>query len=801
MKIFKNKKFITSLVVLLFLVLPIGLLASEQSEGLLNTAMTGVTSGVGYAVSVVVGFVALIITSVLGLISTLLIDVIVQVAQYNNIINVPVVAEGWVIVRDLCNMFFVLIFLIIAFATILRVESYNFKKMLPKLLMYAVLINFSRTIFGLIIDASTIIMLTFVSGFANAPGQLVGLMKMGDVLSASNQKLSSTSAFGTWGVVVGIIAGVIASVMTAVVLTVILAVLAMRIVMLWIYTVLSPLAFLGFGFDPIKKFTQEIWDDFIKTVIIGPVLAFFIYLAFKVDASVSALGGVFGSEKDPVCAGVNALFCGDSFQKYIIVIAMLMGGLKVSQKIGGEVSKIAGKTENWTKGKIKSAGKSSGAAAWGGVKTGGGMAMGGLKAADATWNKGRGASMVGVVQDRYKSAAKGAVAGGAVGSIGGFGGAALGGLVGGVAGMFSKNVGDHFDNKRKLREAQGKISTDEKGTWFSQNGIDYMKDAKDGKFKKADKKTGVIIAPDALKIGKMDLEDTTNDQKMFSAHYRSATNKGKASREVAEKEGVDKAMKNYNGISPEDLKRLFDTETDKKNSKALAMLLKGKFKDGEHERVNKAKDILSGNELLNKDFSEAMMKNNAYLYHTRADGKSVDEGAITKAFSEGKIKLEEQSLSNLNADSMKMFAKILGDKFEAAAGKMVKNTADADKFKKIFEDGIAKDKIKDFSGDDLAIRRAFSKVTGDLHTGFQDKGGSVSVSGVGELMNFVNNMNVKDYGKLSDEALQNPAVQKAIRNTLTTSTKTMEKINKSNDLTTKRAEDLERIKNGTSLTP
>jgi len=797
MNILKNKKIISSLVVL-FLLFFVGYLANAATEDpLSSTAANNVlTDAVGSAIATVIGWIALLITSVLGLISTVLIDVIVKVAQYNNIINVEVVRVGWVIVRDLCNMFFVLIFLIMAFATILRVESYNFKKMLPKLLMYAVLINFSRTIFGLIIDASTIIMLTFVGGFANLPGKFTDLFLIDKTLAIDATKLG-TKNLGPWTVTVGIIMGVIASALTVVILAVILAVLVMRVIMLWIYTILSPLAFLGFGFDPLKKFTQEIWDDFIKAIIVGPVLAFFIYLSFYVATSVNAITTGQGND---VCTGANAFFCSGPIQKYIIVIAMLMGGLKVSQKIGGEVSKIAGKTENWTKGKIKAAGNKSGAAVWGGVKTGGGIAMGGLKAADATWNKGRGASYVGVVQDRYKSVAKGAAAGAAVGSIGGFGGAGIGGLVGGVAGAFSKNVGNHFDNKRKLREAQGKINEKDDGAWYSHNGHDYKADDK-GKFRKFDKSANNFVSDEVLKIGGKDLvNDRTEEQKRFSAHYRAATNKGKASREVAEKEGVDKAMKNYNGISPEDLKRLFETETDKKNLKALAMLLKGKFKDGEHAQVNKAKDLLSGNELMNKDFSEAMMKNNAYLYNTRKDG-SIDTGAISKAFSEGKIKLEEQSLANLNADAMKTFANVLGDKFETAAGKMVKNTADADRFKKIFKDGIASDKIKDFSGDDLAIRRAFSKVTGDLHTGFQDKGGSVSVSGVGELMNFVNNMNVKDYSKLSDEALQNSAVQKAIRNTLTASTKTMDKINKSNDLTTKRVEDLERIKNGESITP
>jgi len=78
------------------------------------------------------------------------------------------VVKGWAIVRDLCNMFFIVILLVIAFATILRVEGYDIKKMVPKLIIMAILINFSKTICGLIIDAADLIMNAFVSAFTGS---------------------------------------------------------------------------------------------------------------------------------------------------------------------------------------------------------------------------------------------------------------------------------------------------------------------------------------------------------------------------------------------------------------------------------------------------------------------------------------------------------------------------------------------------------------------------------------------------------------------------------------------------------
>jgi hypothetical protein len=86
-----------------------------------------------------------------------------MVLSYQNFIGSEAVIQGWVIVRDLSNMFFVVILLVIAFATILHIENYNYKKWLPKLILMAVLINFSKTICGLLIDVAQIVMLTLLT--------------------------------------------------------------------------------------------------------------------------------------------------------------------------------------------------------------------------------------------------------------------------------------------------------------------------------------------------------------------------------------------------------------------------------------------------------------------------------------------------------------------------------------------------------------------------------------------------------------------------------------------------------------
>lgn len=311
-----------------------------------NTASNIFDDTVGAAIVLVVGLIAFLFVHIIGLILTLVFYILITVAQYPDFINVPTVATGWVIVRDLSNMFFILILLVIAFATILRVESYNAKKLLPKLLIMAVLINFSKTIFGLIIDFAQVIMLTFVNGFGEyGYNNLVSLFQVDKVLSIQNfNKDSKVSNLST---AVAIIAGLIAMIITLIVSIVMLAVLVMRIVMIWIYIILSPLVFLGFAFPPIQKYTGKIWEDFIKQVIVGPLLAFFIWLAL-ITAQTSS-SSLYSGTPGTVCAGISQLFCDYNFQRFIITIGMLIGGLVVAQHIGGAAGSIAGKGMAWAK--------------------------------------------------------------------------------------------------------------------------------------------------------------------------------------------------------------------------------------------------------------------------------------------------------------------------------------------------------------------------------------------------------------------------------------------------------------------
>jgi hypothetical protein len=302
--------------------------------------------------NVISGLLGMII-SALGAVLSLVIAALVAVAQYSNFISAPAVSNGWQIVRDVCNMFFIVILLIIAFATILNIESYSYKKWLPKLILMAILINFSKTICGLLIDVAQVVMLTFVNAFKSvAAGNLVdnlGLTKIMTLSEDTKSGVTDTTVVGAY------VLGLIYMIISIVVIVTMLAMLVMRVVMIWVYIVLSPAAYLLSAFPGGQKYASEWWSEFTKNLIAGPVLAFFIWLSFaslnntatvdsfKVDSNT---GGDMNKEVKnswDVSLANTVASTPNAFIKFVIAIGMLIGGLKISQEIGGAAGGIAGK--------------------------------------------------------------------------------------------------------------------------------------------------------------------------------------------------------------------------------------------------------------------------------------------------------------------------------------------------------------------------------------------------------------------------------------------------------------------------
>ncbi len=330
-------------------------------------------SNIGTATASVVGHIVSMLIWIGGGILVVLIQLLIWVSSYNDFVTSEAVTQGWRIIRDVCNMFFILILLIIAFATVLNIEGYSWKKLLPKMLLMAVLINFSKLICGVIIDFAQVIMLTFVNGFRDiGGGNLSDMLGINQLLNISKEGATDVNALSITGTYLLGLGYVIISIG---VIVIILFVLVMRMVMLWILVTLSPLAYLLGALPNTSKYASKWWSQFTENVVSGPILAFFIWLSFAsatVDVKNISSVTFTGSDNEKAhqgklaAAGLSTAGTPEGMLKFVISIGMLIGGVIITKDLGGVAAKAVGKgmaVNRWGLKKAgnlaKSAGKST----------------------------------------------------------------------------------------------------------------------------------------------------------------------------------------------------------------------------------------------------------------------------------------------------------------------------------------------------------------------------------------------------------------------------------------------------------
>lgn len=314
---------------------------------------------VGDAVRGIINWLCLTLIVVFGKLLNMLISFLMEIAKYNNFIYAPVVAQGWKLTRDVCNMFFVIVLLVIAFATVLRIQTYSYKNLLRKLIIMALLINFSKTICGFLIDFAQVIMLTFVNAFRNAGYNLVEMLKLTKILQLAQ---AGGQNVDEWNITGALVIGLLLLIIACVVVVIFLLVLLIRIVYLWLLVTLSPLAFFLSSFPSGQQYASRWWDYFTKQLVVGPLLAFFLWLSLaaasgglNVTTTVGYTGqeGYVISDENLLQGKTGGTEAAQSFASealtptnmlsFLASIALLLAGLVIAQEAGGLTGSIAGK--------------------------------------------------------------------------------------------------------------------------------------------------------------------------------------------------------------------------------------------------------------------------------------------------------------------------------------------------------------------------------------------------------------------------------------------------------------------------
>ncbi len=300
--------------------------------------------GIGWIVCPVLTFTGGIVDAAYGFVANLLVVQPLMTTGANG--EASATYNAWVIMRNLANIAFVIAFLIIIFSqlTSVGISNYGVKKMLPRLVVAAILVNISFWVCALAIDASNIIGSSVMTIF-NSVGNSIPFeesVDSGSVLLAGGGWLdlvgTVTAATLVGGALyyVGLSALIPALIAAVVAIVTVFLVLTLRQALIILLIVVSPLAFVAYLLPNTEDLFTK-WRKFFTTLL----------LMFPVIA------GIFGAS---ALASVIVAGSSDNVVVQIMGAAIAILPLAITPIVmktaGGVLNRFAGIVNNTEKGPV-----------------------------------------------------------------------------------------------------------------------------------------------------------------------------------------------------------------------------------------------------------------------------------------------------------------------------------------------------------------------------------------------------------------------------------------------------------------
>lgn len=365
------------------------------------------SSFIGWVSIKAIGYLLFVLSYIAGFIGSTvftLAGLFVAFGLYLNttILDGEVVQLGWRFCRDLANLGFTIGIVVIAYATMLGIESYGMKKLIQNFVIAAVMVNFSFSIAGFAIDMSNMLTHFFVNAAIGGGAGEVGvdsIKKFTETLAStfSPQKLLITDS-GNIEVYKSLSSddGIIAAVLSMFFVALFTAFAALGMLMVGLTTIsrfvylsgliiIMPLAVLCYAFPNTKKYWGEWYQKFTCQLTYLPTATFTMYIiimfvqvksnigfgnAQAVDlknlletfeAAKGAPGGLTSTRTLELMAAPFR-----TITDMILVLTMLFYGITKSRTIGCAGGDIALK---WAQGlRGWAIGTATGAPAWAGRK-------------------------------------------------------------------------------------------------------------------------------------------------------------------------------------------------------------------------------------------------------------------------------------------------------------------------------------------------------------------------------------------------------------------------------------------------
>ena len=263
---------------------------------------------------------------------------------------------AWVIMRNISNVAFIVAFLVIIYSqlTSVGISNYGVKKMIPRLVIAAVLVNLSFTICAILLDLSNIAGYAFQDAFMGIKNTI---STVGENTSTWTWSEVISTALSNGALAIGAITFttellpmlVPAATLAGLTLLLILLIMAARQALIIILIIISPLAFVCYLLPGTEKWFKKWRDSFLTMLVFFP--------AFAVVFGGAQLAGIIIIQNASGPNGAIMHVLGMLVQIIPLAITPLI--MKLS---GGVLGKFAGfvndknkglydRSKNWSKGR------------------------------------------------------------------------------------------------------------------------------------------------------------------------------------------------------------------------------------------------------------------------------------------------------------------------------------------------------------------------------------------------------------------------------------------------------------------
>lgn len=309
------------------------------------------------------------------LFNTVFVETVLQFGQ--NFGNSSGVLAAWTVLRDLGNIFLLFSFVFMGIATILNLHDYTVKKTLPRLIIFAVLLNFSLFAAEAVVDVSngvssaiigqTIPDTVCVEGALDA-GRFVETFQTGDSpaercarqfgitgLVMNNSHLSSVlnlpayqdlDSIGELDTTLKQVATLFGLSLFSSILSVVFfaaaIMLLIRVIVLTFIIVTAPIGFAGMAVPFMGSIAQKWWHELVNQAFFVPIFLLLVFVGLKVVEG-SGLNGAGGKTiTDAIGSGdINAF---SIIVTFAVTAGFFLAALMVAKRFGAYGADFAIKT-------------------------------------------------------------------------------------------------------------------------------------------------------------------------------------------------------------------------------------------------------------------------------------------------------------------------------------------------------------------------------------------------------------------------------------------------------------------------